>query len=78
MIVPLGKRKTDWRYKVMELSKISLEEELNCWSREKLISWLNWNDPNGIWSDEESIAERYEPLTRETACSYILKLLTEV
>ncbi|MFY8185197.1 MAG: hypothetical protein ACOVLD_03940 [Bacteroidia bacterium] len=26
-------------------------------SREQLIEWLCWNDPNGVYRDEESMSE---------------------
>jgi hypothetical protein len=36
-------------------------------SREDLISWLVWNDPNGIYTDADSLAEGYSPLSLELA-----------
>ena len=38
------------------------QQLLRCGSREDLITWLCWNDPNGIYSDEDSIAEDRLPL----------------
>ena len=32
-------------------------------SREQVIRWLQWNDKNGIYSDEESENEGLEPLS---------------
>ncbi|MBK7425581.1 MAG: hypothetical protein IPI60_00345 [Saprospiraceae bacterium] len=32
-------------------------EELKRWSREDVIDWLKWNDPNGIYTDKGSMAE---------------------
>jgi len=26
-------------------------------TREELIAWLEWNDPNGVYSDEDCVAE---------------------
>ncbi len=74
-IIPERKRKSDWRYQIMELSETKLKSELLNWSREKMIIWLNWNDPNGIWTDEDSIAENMKPLTKEKAYNYICKFL---
>jgi|GEM_PF-2862128 len=76
-IVPIERRNSDWRYQIMELSETELKSELLNWSREKMIVWLNWNDPNGIWTDEDSIAEGMKPLTKENAYNYIYKLLIE-
>jgi len=36
-------------------------------TREQVIEWLEWNDPNGVYSDSDSIAEGFDPLTLETA-----------
>lgn len=45
-------------YRIMFLSTQALKEELqSSWSRQDLISWLKWNDPNGIYSDDESLDE---------------------
>ena len=36
-------------------------------TREQLIEWLKWNDPNGIYSDSACADEEIAPLTLETA-----------
>ncbi|MCE9555406.1 MAG: hypothetical protein K8T91_18810 [Planctomycetes bacterium] len=36
-------------------------------SRDEIIEWLCWNDPNGCYTDKDSSAEGYPPLTRERA-----------
>jgi hypothetical protein len=36
-------------------------------TREQLIEWLVWNDGNGVYTDEDSIAEGYGQLTLEAA-----------
>jgi hypothetical protein len=36
-------------------------------TREQVIQWLNWNDPNGIYTDAGSEAEGYPPITLEQA-----------
>jgi len=46
-IIPEEERKSDWRYQLMELSPVDLQIELFTWSREKMITWLVWCDPNG-------------------------------
>jgi hypothetical protein len=33
--------------------------------REDIIVWLAWNDPNGVWSDQDSAAEGWKPMTLE-------------
>lgn len=69
-------KKNDWRYRIMELSEIEIKEELKTWSRIKCIFWLYWNDPNGIWTDEDSIGEGYPVLTPKTAREYLIHILT--
>lgn len=36
-------------------------------NREQLIEWLCWNDPNGVYRDEDSIREGMEVLSYEEA-----------
>ena len=39
------------------------QELLRAGTREQLIAWLCWNDPNGIYTDRASLAEDRPPLT---------------
>jgi hypothetical protein len=36
-------------------------------SREEIIEWLAWNDPSGVWTDSDSAAEGWTPMTLEQA-----------
>ncbi|MES2448602.1 MAG: hypothetical protein V4546_15545 [Bacteroidota bacterium] len=45
----------NYRYKF--LSEEELRNELKNWSRQDFINWLCWNDRNGIYRDEKSLAE---------------------
>lgn len=36
-------------------------------TREEIIGWLMWNDPNGIYNDDHSLAEDRKPLTLDEA-----------
>jgi len=73
-IVPEEQRFKDWRYQLMDLPEDALLKEVKAMPREKLIEWLAWNDVHGIFCDEDSIAEGYEPLTEEEAatCVYVV------
>ena len=42
-------------------------------TRESIINWLCWNDPNGIWTDDDSVAEDKQPLTLEAAQYWMLQ-----
>jgi len=39
------------------------QQLLRTGTREQLIAWLCWNDPNGIYTDQASLAEDFPPLT---------------
>lgn len=39
------------------INEVELRNEFKSWSRERLISWLKWNDRNGIYDDEQSLDE---------------------
>jgi hypothetical protein len=49
------------------LNLVPLEPSVNIQSRESLINWLVWNDPNGCYTDTDSINEDLPILTLETA-----------
>lgn len=49
--------------------------KLNKMNRLELIKWLMNNDPNGCYSDQDSINEGYEPITREEALRIALNQL---
>ncbi len=46
-------------------------------TREDLIDWLCWADPNGAWSDADAHAEACDPMTREEAIEQIALMLTD-
>ncbi len=60
-------------YRLTFLSEDELRNELKGWCRENLISWLKWNDPNGIYTDKESMAELGIILTYEEGVELIVK-----
>lgn len=60
-----------YRYKFM--TEIELRNELRNWNREDLINWLCWNDPNGIYRDDESIAELGNIMTYEEGVEIMLR-----
>jgi hypothetical protein len=46
-------------------------------TRDQLLAFLVWNDPNGVYTDEDSEAEDYRPLTLETARLLVVKAIEE-
>jgi len=41
----------------------NVQQLLATGSREDLIAYCKWNDPNGVWSDDDCAAEGIEPAT---------------
>jgi hypothetical protein len=52
-------------------------EDLKTYSREELISWLCWNDPNGIYTDDASEIDGFPPITLEEALEIAVRQKTE-
>lgn len=55
----------------------SERQRLLTWPREKLIGWLQWNDGNGIWTDEDMIANDMDPMTVEDAVEQVMEFVRE-
>nr|WP_181718606.1 hypothetical protein [Pedobacter sp.]QJS06263.1 hypothetical protein [Pedobacter sp.] len=51
-----------------------LIEEL---TREDLIEWLSWNDPNGIYDDDQSLRELNNIMSREEGIEIMLRHINE-
>lgn len=64
-------------YKLMELRGDALQLKLNSWSRNELITWLKWNDPNGVYRDEDSLREFDNILSKPQAIEIITRQITE-
>ena len=47
-------------------------------TRTELIDWLSWNDPNGVWTDEDSASEGKAPLTVADAREWMAKAVMEL
>lgn len=56
---------------ITTLSASDLEQELRTWSRNEMIDWLCWNDRNGVYTDEDSLAEIGHVLSREEGIEII-------
>ena len=54
-----------WNYRIMKLRGDELVNEMNRCSRETIISWLQWNDQNGVYTDKQSLKEFGNILSRE-------------
>jgi hypothetical protein len=63
-------------YTIMDLKGDVLFNELNSWSRLDLIEWLSWNDSNGVYKDEDSLAEFDNVLSKEEAIEIMTRQIT--
>lgn len=59
-------------YRLTFLNEVELRKELASWRREDLISWLKWNDPNGIYRDDESLEELGNVMTKEEGVELVV------
>lgn len=64
-------------YKLISMNEEELKSELKNWCREDLISWLSWNDPNGIYKDSDSLSELGNIMSYEEGVSIILKQILQ-
>ncbi|SEJ74988.1 hypothetical protein SAMN05216327_11874 [Dyadobacter sp. SG02] len=65
-------------YEIMALSQADLSQVLARSSREEIIDWLQWNDPNGVYSDEQSRKEFGEVLSKAAGAEIILRVIKDV
>lgn len=59
-------------YRIMELKGNALVVKLQSWTRLELIDWLCWNDRNGVYTDEDSLREFGEILSKERATEIMI------
>ncbi len=50
-----------------DLNLLPVEPSVDITNRESLINWLVWNDPNGCYTDSDSVREDMPIITLETA-----------
>jgi len=50
---------------------------VNGMSREDIIEWLSWNDPNGIYEDDRSIKELGNIMSRSEGIEILLRQVEE-
>jgi hypothetical protein len=50
---------------------------VNGMSRNDIIEWLSWNDPNGIYNDEQSLKELGNVMTKEEGIEILLRQVEE-
>ncbi len=50
---------------------------LMTWDRLQLIDWLQWVDPNGIWSDEDMVANDMDPMDVAEAVDQVMTFVRD-
>jgi hypothetical protein len=64
-------------YRYIFMKEEELRAELKKWTRQDLINWLKWNDPNGIYGDKQSLAEIGVVMTYEEGVEIMIKQVVE-
>ena len=64
-------------YEIMDLPEAQLSEFLKHALREEIISWLQWNDPNGVYRDDISLAEFGTILSREEGIEIVKRQILQ-
>ncbi|MDM1294221.1 hypothetical protein HX021_07905 [Sphingobacterium sp. N143] len=66
-IIAMELQREDWRYKLSELKDKALFDQLSLLKRQELLSWLQWNDHTGIYSDYDRIRKGVPLFTKTQA-----------
>ncbi|MEJ7693635.1 hypothetical protein [Daejeonella sp.] len=70
-------RLSSWNYRILELPQEKLLNEIETFTRETIIEWLLWNDPNGIYTDEMSLKEFGNVMSRDEGVEIMLRQIEE-
>jgi hypothetical protein len=71
-------KNSGYRYESLtEISEANLILLIHAMSREDIIEWLSWNDPNGIYHDQQSLKELGNIMTHEEGLEILLRQVDE-
>ena len=71
-------KNTGYRYQdITEMPEDKLLLLVNAITREDMQEWLMWNDPNGIYSDDQSLKELDNIMSRDEALEIMLRQAEE-
>jgi len=62
---------------IVDLPEEKVLPLLNILTRTEIIEWLAWNDPNGIYSDERSLKELGNVMSKEEGLEIMLRIIEE-
>jgi hypothetical protein len=65
-------------YEIMDLPEEHLGRFLMETPREEIIDWLQWNDPNGVYRDEDSMREFDNILSKEEGIEIIKRQVLQL
>ena len=77
------KRKSFWQQndypyiRVVEINEDTFVLLVHSLTREDIIEWLMWNDPNGVYEDSQSLKELGNIITREEALEIMFRQVEE-
>jgi hypothetical protein len=60
-------------YEIMDITQIELEQFLIFTPREEIIDWLEWNDPNGVYRDQDSLREFGNIMSKEDGAEILIR-----
>jgi hypothetical protein len=64
-------------YEIIDLQEIQLDAFLKHTSREEIIDWLQWNDPDGTYNDQDSMREFDNILAKEEGIEIIKRQILQ-
>jgi hypothetical protein len=64
-------------YEIMDLTPTNLLDFLKLSSREEIINWLQWSDPNGVYLDSLSIAEFGTTVSKKEGIDIIMRQIVD-
>jgi hypothetical protein len=64
-------------YRIMELPEKELKAKITFMSRDEIINWLKWNDPNGVYSDSDSLREFGNSMSGKEGEAIMLRQILE-
>jgi len=71
-------KKSGYSYQsIVEIDEVNLLALINAMSRADIIEWLMWNDPNGIYNDEQSLKELGNKMSKEEGIEIMLRQAEE-
>ncbi|WP_421978659.1 hypothetical protein [Roseivirga seohaensis] len=62
---------------IQSKNEVELNDELKTWKRSDIISWLKWNDRNGVYEDKASIREFGSKMKKKEGIEIMIRQIIE-